>query len=84
MPYIAAPDLVRCADGDAGAFGAEVALFLDNDYDAVACASWSVYSQSAFLLSSACVPTLAARFERSTLTHSTMAAPELSMQLTRV
>lgn len=29
-------------------------------------------------------PTFAGRFDRRTLTHSTMAAPELSMQFTRV
>jgi hypothetical protein len=41
MPYVAAPDFVRSGDGDAAApawagFGAEVALLLDYDYDAVA------------------------------------------------
>lgn len=30
------------------------------------------------------IPTFAGRFDRKTLTHSTMAAPELSMQLTSV
>lgn len=93
MSYIATSDLVRCADGYAVAgLGAEVALFLDDYYDAIA---WgmSVHALLPVLLRLDIVilhrvyvnvPTFAARFDRKTLTHSTMAAPELSMQLTRV
>lgn len=35
VPDVAAADLVGCGDGDGVAFGAEVALLLDDDYDAV-------------------------------------------------
>lgn len=41
------------------------------------------YSVNVFSRQRAYVPTFAARLERRTLTHSTMAAPELSMQLMR-
>ena len=38
MPHISSSDLVRCADRHAiASLGAEVALLLDDDYDAVTC-----------------------------------------------
>ena len=90
MSHIATSDLVRCADGYAVAgLGAKIALLLDDYYDAIA---WGVSVHALLSLLDmvvpyggyANVPTFAARFDRRTLTHSTMAAPELSMQLTRV
>ena len=87
MPDVSAADLVGGADGDAVArLGAKVTLLLDNNDYAVA---WrSVLTTMFGGFANACtwldVPTLAGRFDRRTLTHSTMAAPELSMQLTRV
>ena len=84
MSYISSSDLVRCADGDAVAgFGTKVSLLLD-DYDyAITCLLLTTTAPSSSM-HTAHVPTLAGRFDRKTLTHSTMAAPELSMQLTRV
>jgi hypothetical protein len=35
VPYVASSDLVRCADGNGGGLRTEVALLLDDDYDAV-------------------------------------------------
>lgn len=83
MSHVSSPDLVRGADRHAVAcLGAKVALLLDNDYDAVA---WGTSTPKPLLAGAVLdIPTFAGRFERSTLTHSTMAAPELSMQLTRV
>ena len=92
MSHIATSDLVRCADRYAVAgLRAEVALLLNDYYDAIA---WgmSVHGFLPFFfvliwwfpMVYVNVPTFAARFDRKTLTHSTMAAPELSMQLTRV
>jgi hypothetical protein len=82
LPYISAPHLVRGADGDAVArFRAKVALFFYDHHYPVACSRQ--YPRRTAMVPGH-VPTLAARLERRTLTHSTMAAPELSMQLMRV
>jgi hypothetical protein len=87
VPDVSATDLVGGTDGDAVArLGAKVALLLDNNDYAVAC---SVLTTALGQCPDICrrghdIPTLAGRFDRRTLTHSTMAAPELSMQLTRV
>lgn len=82
MPYVASSDLVRRAYGGAvGRLGAEVPLFLDDDYYAVTCPRVNLTSLQPLEYRS--IPTFAARFDRNTLTHSTMAAPELSMQLIR-
>ena len=84
VSYIASSHLVRCADGHAVAgFGAKVSLFLHDYYYPVACLCQPLphaHDQSQPLH----IPTFAGRLERSTLTHSTMAAPELSMQFTSV
>jgi hypothetical protein len=88
VPDVSAADLVGGADGDAVArLGAKVALLLDNNDYAVACSVLTTVLRgfaSVRRRRRHDIPTLAGRFDRRTLTHSTMAAPELSMQLTRV
>jgi hypothetical protein len=84
MSYVSPSDLVRCADRDAVTrLRAKISLFLHYDDNAIAwlspSAKFSLHSRGRRLS----IPTLAARFDRNTLTHSTMAAPELSMQLIR-
>ena len=82
MPHVAAPDLVCCADRcSICGLGAEVSLLLDDDYYAVTCRASVATSSPAF--SKLPIPTLAGRLDRRTFTHSTIAAPELSMQLIR-
>lgn len=78
---ISSPHFVGGADGHAVAgLGSKVALLLNDYDDAVAWLRqpWQPRADGPDL------PTFAGRFDRRTLTHSTMAAPELSMQLTRV
>ena len=83
VPHIASPDLVCCADGHAVArLGAKVALLLHHHDDAVACYRQPRSTPVFVSVLGWHIPTLAGRFERRTLTHSTIAAPELSMQLT--
>ena len=88
MANVAAADFVGGADADGAAgagFGAEVALLLHDDYDAVACEEmcvrrgWRTGGWEA-----RDIPTLAARFILRTLMHSATAAPELSMTLSMV
>jgi hypothetical protein len=43
MPYVASSDLVRGADGDGGALGAEVSLLLHDYYYTVACTVVLIY-----------------------------------------
>ena len=89
VPDVAAADFVGGADGDAAAgagFGAEVALFLYDNDDAVA---WGerlgeferVEGGMVVVVGGLDLPTLAARFILRTLMHSATAAPELSMTL---
>ena len=86
---VAAADLVGGGDGDGAptaGFGAEGALFLDDDYDAVAWEEKGVSGRGRMEegRGGEDVPIWAWRFILRTLTHSATAAPELSITLTMV
>ena len=85
VPDISSTDLVRDTTARC-AFGAEVSLFLNHHDDPVTCNDHkqNTLKQSRYITEAKYVgehpPTVAARFLFNTFSHSTTAAPELSMQ----
>jgi hypothetical protein len=85
MSNVSSPDFVGDTQTrSAGSLWAEGLLFLDDNNDSVTCKTEEDQSNIAVCMSF-CIPILACcLFFRMTATHSTTAAPELSMQLSIV